>query len=95
MRAFAPLSAILALAACTATAVPPAGFPPSGPPEDTCRSARYSGLIGQPASAVGVVGILDPYRVLTPGSVVTQDYSPARINIHVSASGTIEKLTCG
>lgn len=36
-----------------------------------------------------------PFRVLSPGSVVTMDYNPERINIHTDDEGTVAYITCG
>jgi hypothetical protein len=89
--------AILALVGCTTTQAPPPSGPgfPADPSGDTCRSAQHAALIGQSEAAIGAAGVTEPYRVLKPGSVVTQDYSPARLNIHMNTAGTITRLTCG
>lgn len=91
MRAFGPVALILALAGCTGGPQPPAVAP--GP--DTCHAAQHAALVGRPASALAKAGLVQPYRVLTPDSAVTQDYSPARLNIHVDAAGRIARLVCG
>ncbi|MFF0742471.1 I78 family peptidase inhibitor [Streptomyces sp. NPDC004111] len=36
-----------------------------------------------------------PYRIITPGSFVTQEYNPDRLNVHVDDSGTITRVDFG
>jgi hypothetical protein len=79
------------------TGPPPPSGPgfPADPSGDSCRSARHVALIGQPEAAIAAAGVAEPYRVLKPGAIVTQDYSPSRLNIHLNTAGTIIRLTCG
>ncbi|MFD3514454.1 I78 family peptidase inhibitor [Streptomyces sp. NPDC058657] len=37
----------------------------------------------------------EPYRIVTPGSFVTQDYRPDRVNVFVDDQGTITHVTLG
>ena len=34
-------------------------------------------------------------RWIRPGDMVTMDYSPQRLNIHLDGAGRIERFTCG
>ncbi|MEJ6396834.1 I78 family peptidase inhibitor [Yoonia sp. 208BN28-4] len=100
------LSAIglLAVTACTTTPVsnvggqrpnaPVAGFYPTGL-DDTCDAEQYAVLIGQDATALERILILREVRVIRPGSIVTQDYKPERLNFDVGTAGTITSLSCG
>jgi len=36
-----------------------------------------------------------PYRVLEPGSMMTMDHSPARVNFDVDKAGIITRIWCG
>ncbi|MEJ0062542.1 MAG: I78 family peptidase inhibitor [Alphaproteobacteria bacterium] len=36
-----------------------------------------------------------PYRIIGPGVPVTQDYSPARINIELDDRGVVVRISCG
>lgn len=39
--------------------------------------------------------IAKPYRIVVPGSFVTQDYHPDRLNLHVDDRNTIIRVTFG
>jgi hypothetical protein len=36
-----------------------------------------------------------PYRIIAPGSFVTQDYHPDRLNLYVDDNGTITRINFG
>lgn len=36
-----------------------------------------------------------PYRVLPPGSMMTMDYSPSRVNFDVDENGIVSRIWCG
>ncbi len=62
---------------------------------DVCKGQVYSGLIGQPAAAVASAGIVKPVRVIPLGSLITEEYSSARINFYLDGAGNIAKISCG
>jgi hypothetical protein len=81
----------LALAACaTAPAAPPG----------QCHADRLGSLVGQAATpqlgadALGRSGALR-LRWIRPGDMVTMDYSPQRLNIHLDARNRIDRFACG
>jgi hypothetical protein len=80
-----PAVAMLALAACE----------PAKPARLAyCEPANYQTWVGKN------IGEIDyphdrTHRVITPDSVVTQEFSPFRVNIHVDAKGWISKVSCG
>jgi hypothetical protein len=86
---------LLGLAACVATPQPPIANPVPDGLDDTCHARAYTGLINQDATALEKVLLLGQVRVIRPGSVVTQDYRPERINFHVNTSNRIDQITCG
>ena len=72
----------------------------SGDSTDTCSAANVRSFVGQPdqlsiraalAAAVGKRGI----RWVRPGSAVTQDMQPGRLNVIVVEDGRIGSLRCG
>ncbi len=93
--------ALVALTGCAATPTPPsAGGPPPGGSfptglDNTCDGERYGTLVGQDATVLERVMILGQVRVVRPGSVVTQDYRPERMNFNIGADGRIASITCG
>ncbi len=86
----------LGLPACATT--PAEGAPEPG--TDACNAAAARALVGRPATAA----LLAEARRLTgarrvrpirPGDVVTMDYSPERLNIHIDADGKVDRFACG
>lgn len=62
---------------------------------DTCGMARFTQLIGQPESAIPRAQLPPGARVICATCMVTQDYSEARLNFHLSADGRVGSLRCG
>jgi hypothetical protein len=89
MRNLIPL---LFLAACAANPVPPAPAPVL---RDTCTATPYRGLVGQDATALEKVLILRQVRIIRPGTMVTQDMRPERINFQIGPDNRITDITCG
>jgi hypothetical protein len=36
-----------------------------------------------------------PYRILPPGSMMTMDYSPSRVNFELDENGVVKRIFCG
>lgn len=86
----------LLLFACTD--MPPAPpSPPDLPPieDDSCNAARFETMIGQDATALERVLLMGPVRVIRPGTAVTMDYVPERINFQIDDAERISAITCG
>jgi hypothetical protein len=95
MRYLIPL---LLLAACatpdgSTDGMPDATGAPSLP--DTCGAASYTDLIGQPATALEKVLLMDMVRIIRPDTMVTMDYREERINFMISDQEVITDVTCG
>lgn len=93
---------LLALSACAPGAsVPPGADPMPDVPvvpsvaEDTCNANNFAAQIGQPATSLERVLILGPVRVIRPDTMVTMDFSEARINFAVDGNDTIVRIFCG
>ena len=91
MRAL-PIIALAALAACGPR--PEAGGEEAAAPADTCGASRYFASIGRPLEAIALPRG-ENARVITPGSVVTTDFLPTRLNLYISDTGVIERVACG
>lgn len=82
---------ILALAAAGCAAPPP---PPLDGDADACGAAALQDRIG-----LGRTALTDPLppgtRIIPPGTAVTQDFRPDRLNIDVDAGGRITRIWCG
>jgi hypothetical protein len=84
----------LGLPACATT-------PAEGVPEpDRCNAAAARTLIGRRAAdplvaeAQRLTGARR-VRSIRPGMMVTMDYSPDRLNIHIGPDGKVERFACG
>lgn len=84
------LALLLALAACEPLVVVPVPGTP-----DTCGAAALQTLIGQPVSVLDTTRFSQPVRIIPPGTAVTMDYNPARLNIETDAQGRITRVYCG
>ena len=61
--------------------------------DDTCGS--YIDWIGHKADKKAIKKTGKTFRILPPGSMMTFDHNPERINIHVDQNGIIEDVKCG
>ncbi len=103
LMACTPSASDTATPASDASAVAPETNPAPAPPvagadpavEDTCGMVQHAGLIGKPATDPAVPPAGPQVRHLPPGSQVTMDFSPTRLNIDIDAAGVITALRCG
>lgn len=92
------LIALVSLAACAAPVVAPAPAPlQTGglQGEDSCGMAAHARLIGVHESEIDRAGLPAGARVICATCLVTQDYAPARLNLHLSADGRVASMRCG
>ena len=61
---------------------------------DTCGASRFRALVGAPASAIDRSSLPAHARIISPGMMVTQDFSPERLNIRVAPGGNVAALEC-
>src|SRR5688572_27932170 len=90
----------LALAGC-ATAAPPAPDVPihGEVPGYTCRDPG-DGFVGQVATAELGARLLAQsgartLRWVAHGSMITMEFSPSRLTVHLDAGGRVERVSCG
>ncbi|MEL6169561.1 MAG: I78 family peptidase inhibitor [Pseudomonadota bacterium] len=83
---------ILLFAGCSVQ--PGTEFPPIGTPGG-CAPQVFSSFLGQPRTALVGVTINGPSRVIEPGSAVTTDFQPDRVNFEIDEAGTIARIYCG
>jgi hypothetical protein len=105
MRALFMTLAVFAAGACTQP-TPPEDAPPETPAatgpqtaeeataQDACGASRYQNLIGTPASAIDQSTLPAGARVITPDTMVTQDFRPERLNIITGTDGRVSSLRC-
>jgi hypothetical protein len=108
MRKLLFTACVLALAACgqtTATTETPPAEPAAETPaaptnaaeataQDTCGAAAHQALIGTPASAIDLAAYPAGTRIITPETMVTQDFVPTRLNITTGTDGNVASLNC-
>jgi Peptidase inhibitor I78 family len=86
----------LGLAACATMEPEP---PVAAPAEDSCGSARFADLVGQPRrdvlDEVARRGAPRRMRWIRPGDAVTMDYIAERLNVYFDAQDRVERLACG
>ena len=87
---------VLALAGCVPEKDPRFLGPPiPAPGVDACGAAELQDMVGEDRRILQTIRFAVPVRIIEPGQAVTQDYSPARLNIYVGAGGVIESISCG
>ncbi len=62
--------------------------------QDTCGAAAHLALVGTSASAIDLATLPAGTRIVTPETMVTQDFVPARLNITTSTDGDVASLNC-
>ncbi len=84
--------AVLPLALLTACQAPVSLDEPA---QDQCGASSRQHLVGTMASNLDASTLPEFSRVIAPGTMVTRDYRPMRLNIHVGDSGQVERVDCG
>ncbi|MEM7075221.1 MAG: I78 family peptidase inhibitor [Pseudomonadota bacterium] len=62
---------------------------------DTCSLSDFQYLLGQPVSAFNPSSTTRPVRVVAPGSIVTNEYNPQRVNLDTNGNGVVTNVRCG
>ena len=88
MRPLYALMLVLPLAACSSAV-------PLETESDRCNSLAQLSKVGQKRESIPAGTFRDGARIIKPGPMVTQDYRPDRLNVHVNDKGRIERFECG
>jgi hypothetical protein len=83
--------ALLPLAAC----MPGEEATPAPPGEDACGAAALQDLVGEPVAGHEFDSNNRPVRIIPPGTAVTMDFNPERLNVETDADGVIVRIYCG
>ena len=89
------------LAACaTSTPMQPASAGPQVSGDGTCHADRVAWAVGKNADEPTMKAVWKQsgsglIRPIAPGSTVTRDFRPDRINVHLDAGNVITKVDCG
>jgi hypothetical protein len=62
--------------------------------QDTCGAAAFQHLVGTPASGVDQATLPAGARIITPTSMVTQDFNATRLNVITDSNGNVSSLSC-
>ncbi|WP_371225847.1 I78 family peptidase inhibitor [Roseovarius sp. 2305UL8-3] len=96
MRCLALCFLVFGVSACAPTAEPPAPAPLPTPEElASCGGNLLMDQIGQPADSVDLSAAKEDVRLLPPGSIMTMDHRPRRMNADLDEAGLITRLWCG
>jgi hypothetical protein len=66
-----------------------------GEPESACLSERWQQLIGMTEAEAREQRLPSDARVIGWGALYTQDYEPARMNVHLDQNGRVYRVICG
>src|SRR5437868_576363 len=56
---------------------------------DVCHASHFRTLVGTPAASIDRSTLPAHTRIISPGMMVTQDFSPERLNIRVGPDGKV------
>lgn len=97
MRKLILMAACAAALASCAQSTAPAPAPTNAAEataQDTCGASAHQALIGTPASAIDLSTFPAGTRIVTPETMVTQDFRADRLNITTSVDGNVSSLNC-
>lgn len=62
---------------------------------DACGASRLQGLVGQDVVALQAFPMPPNLRIIRHDMMVTQDYSPSRLNVYLDSRAQISQVSCG
>lgn len=89
MRPIYLLWLVVPLAACQSSSMP------FEPVSDPCKSLQYHSKVGMKFDELPGGTFPEAARIIHPDTMVTRDYRPERLNVHVNANGRVARLECG
>lgn len=63
--------------------------------QDTCGMWNVTHLLGVHENDIDRASLPPGARVICHACMVTQDYAPSRLNLHLSAEGRVASMRCG
>lgn len=64
-------------------------------PVENCAASTYEYVVGLDREVLDTTLMPASTRIIGPDDLVTQDYSPSRINVNVDDFDVIERVYCG
>jgi Peptidase inhibitor I78 family len=65
------------------------------PEQNACGAAGMQDLVGRDDAVIAAMTFPEGTRLIYPGTPVTEDYHPNRLNIDIDQSGRITGVWCG
>lgn len=62
--------------------------------QDICGASAFEYLLGTPASEIDQTTLPEGARVITPETMVTEDFNAERLNIITDTEGAVSSLSC-
>lgn len=94
-RALAPIGADNPVIAQAINAVQPSDTNASVPKPVSCNFVEWIGKEVDDDMLQAIKDAKRPFRILPPGSMMTMDHSPARVNFDLNDAGKITRVWCG
>jgi hypothetical protein len=100
MRKASLAALLLASSACAVTPPPEPEVPVHGDVGGSCNARAAQGLVGRAADndlgyeAQRLTGART-IRWIRPGDMVTMEFSPSRLNIHLDERHRVSRIVCG
>jgi hypothetical protein len=66
-----------------------------GEPASGCEAEMWQHLIGRTVAEVEAEDLPEGARVIEWGAITTQEYLPARMNVHLDQQGRVYRVICG
>jgi hypothetical protein len=60
-----------------------------------CGADGMQGLVGQDKAVFAAMTLPMGTRIIPPGTAITEDYSPSRLNVDLDDKGRISRVWCG
>lgn len=89
LRSAACIAALLTVSACVV--ITPEPQPVT---ENACGAAQLQNLVGRSARVLETIRFSTEVRIIRPGTAVTMDYNPARLNIAINTREVITSVYC-
>lgn len=70
-------------------------LPTGGEPTGDCGAGALQDLVGQPGAVLDRMRFGQEVRVIRPGTAVTMDVKPDRLNIWLDRRDVIVRVVCG
>lgn len=95
--ALSSFAIVAVLAACSPppqSAEPPPETAEEATLQDVCGASAFDYLLGSAAADIDQTTLPEGARIITPQTMVTEDFRPERLNIITDTDGNVSQLSC-